>query len=55
MRNIEVLSVIELNEKDLKNINGGYVARLAKGAIAFAYWCWNNQSDIRDGFNDGRK
>ncbi|WP_293904881.1 class IIb bacteriocin, lactobin A/cerein 7B family [Sphingobacterium sp. UBA5670] len=57
MFNVEInnLGLVEMDSKEMKNINGGISPVLAAFLVAVAWSAWENVGDIRDGWSDGGK
>jgi hypothetical protein len=48
--NLKNLNVTELNTKELKETEGGWII---PALVALAWSAWENVGDIREGFSDG--
>lgn len=46
MKNLEKLSVIELNQSELANTRGGFYPIL-RAAAYLAYWTWDNWDELK--------
>lgn len=47
MKNLEKLSVIELNQSELGNTQGG-LWQIVRAAAAVAFWTWDNWDELKE-------